>query len=400
MAPYIDTNWTELTADEQDALDYWKTIVEGVLATGQPCCTELNFWLKPMGFKYTTSLALPWKSISPIWSYIGLYFLAWSYEYCGIRAIDDGGFPSLSGIGRVDPICRSTSRDLSGITALLAAYPKRRGYIELLNSLYNRVYSALQADETYLRAHVTGFNIEHIIAGLLILFDLFLARTAWRSGDYGYHYFYLPSADITENFDWANGTVGPYTVSVYFCENGVIRKVNFHLPLPEYSVCHQSVDCEILLQDEEQTELSADILVGYRHTEDLDADIIVYGGTASPLDADVALQGDVQTPLRSSICLEDKTEYPLPADGLLAADHQFPLGAHIAVAYGRYPLDADICVQSPTLLSLAASMYVEPDFESEELTRLERAHIQKFRITADPRKYEVFNSETDTEVVP
>jgi len=94
MAPYyIDTNWTELTADEREGLDYWKTLIEGVLATGQPCCTELTFWLKPMGFKYTTSLSLPWKTQSPIWSYLGHYFLAWSYEYYGLRGIDDWGFP-------------------------------------------------------------------------------------------------------------------------------------------------------------------------------------------------------------------------------------------------------------------------------------------------------------------
>ncbi len=389
-----------LTAHVREVFDYWVAIVEDIFASSSTCKNQLRLWVEPIGLRYKSGdLYFPYCSKSTktnLWNGIERYWQEQIIAYRHQFYLNDE---------RVKYVDQSESIDYYYIGDLSAMHHGYRyKYFDLMDAVYQDTTAALRADKSYLESNISQYDEDFVVAGLLSLFQYFVAWSA-VSTNAGNFYYSLPSYSegYGDRIVYTTDTVGPYTVTVAYCENGVVQSLSVshpELPPIRYSVCHQSVDCELLLQDEEQTELSADILVGYRHTEDLDADIIVYGGTASPLDADVALQGDVQTPLRSSICLEDKTEYPLPADGLLAADHQFPLGAHIAVAYGRYPLDADICVQSPTLLSLAASMYVEPDFESEELTRLERAHIQKFRITADPRKYEVFNSETDTEVVP
>lgn len=405
----IDSASTELTADEKAGLDYWKTLIEGVLATGRPCCTELQFWLKPMGFKTssTGTLSLPWSALAStsVWNRIGTFFMAWSYAYWGHDLKSDPGHSTWANWRgwptNVTYISTSTARDFSGITALRATYPSGYDYIGLLNGLYNRVYTALHADDAYLRAHVPGFNIDHIIAGLLILFDLFLARTAWRSTTYGYHYFYIPSANINSNFGWANGTVGPYTVQIYFCENGVIRAVDFDLPLPEYSICHQSVDADILLQDEAQVELAASQLLSAKAPSELDADTVLQARVDTELSAELPLRGEVQLAPIARLALWDMVPTSFDADEWLAATHQFPLDAYERLAaIPRIPLDADICIQGPVPISITARMYLEPDFKSEMLTDLERLHIQKYRIVADPRSYVEYNSEKDVEVVP
>jgi len=404
----IDSSYTEFTPEEKGGLDYWQSRIELVLATGRPCCDELQFWLKPMGFKVSSAgtLSLPWSaqaSTSP-WNRIGSYFFAWSYEFWGRNLLNDPGYTNWrnrGGLPNLSYILRTTARDFSGITALMAAYPNGRGYIELLNSLYDRVFAALNEDIAYLSTHILGFNIDHIIAGLLILFDLFLARTAWRSDAYGYHYFYIPSANINSNFNWANGTVGPYTVAVYFCENGVIRAVDFDLPLPEYSICHQSIDADILLQDEAQVELAASQLLSAKVPSELDADEVLQARVDTEFSAELPLQGEVQLTPNARLALRDKVMTSLDADEWLAATHQSPFdAAERLAAIPRIPLDADICIQGPVPLSITARMLLEPDFESEMLTDLERLHIQKYRIVADPRAYVEYNSEKDPEVIP
>lgn len=403
----IDGASTELTADEKAGLDYWKTLIEDVLATGRPCCVEIQFWLKPMGFRYTGgSLTLPWSALATtsLWNRIGTFFMAWSYEYWGLRLSNDPGHNTWASYRgwptSATYIIRSTALDTSGIWAVRAAYP-RTGYIGLLNNLYNRLFAALNDDYSYLKTNVSGFNVEHVIAGILILFNLFLARTAWRSTTYGYHYFYIPSANISSNFDWDAGTVGPYTVAVYFCENGVIRAVDFDLPLPEFSICHQSVDADILLQDEAQVELAASQLLSAKVPSELDADEVLQARVDTELSAELPLRGEVQLTPLARLALRDKVTTSLDADEWLAATHQVPLDAYERLAaIPRIPLDADICIQGPVPISITARMYLEPDFKSEMLTDLERLHIQKYRIVADPRSYVEYNSEKDVEVVP
>ena len=85
------------------------------------------------------------------------------------------------------------------------------------------------------------------------------------------------------------GTVGPYTISISYCHNGVI----FGITTNEHTA-HQSLPADICIRGEEQVVLSASEILAAEHQHVLYADEALRGTHTIPTDADMALRGDVR----------------------------------------------------------------------------------------------------------
>lgn len=393
-----------LSTELKTVLDEWVDLVEDILASASTCVPELTLWIEAMGFKMVGGvLSVPastganiWDHLEDYWQEQSVYYSAYTLNIYNARY---GLAPPNQSRHQEEYI---NTFSFPGLTALRQRwyFPAKRMFA-VLNDLFDSVSAALKDDEAYLRSHVSGFDAEFAVGGLLVLFDYFVIWSAVSTAG-GNIYIYLPENATGESMEWANATIGPYTVSVYYCENGVIRSMSVDpLKPPEFAVVHQSVDADILLQDEEQVELAASQLLSAKVPSELDADEVLQARVDTELSAELPLRGEVQLTPLARLALRDKVMTSLDADEWLAATHQSPFdAAERLAAIPRIPLDADICIQGPVPLSITARMLLEPDFESEMLTDLERLHIQKYRIVADPRSYIEYNSEKDVEVVP
>ena len=385
--PGTDSSRTYLTYGQKAALSVWKPLAEAVLATDRPCTNEMLFWLHPMGFKFVNGkLTLPssaWATPTNPWTNIERFWLDWHWYYAGrTNPETDPNRPDSTIF-----LILSPKPDQSGLRALRSAYPLRTDYFTLLNTLYSRVKVALQADLDYLTSHVTGFSIDKILAGLVVLFEYFLTFSTAHSLSWGYLRSYIPSNATGRNtFDWVTGTVGPYTIAIYYCENGVIRGIDIH-------TAHQSVDLDILLQDIVKKQVAAGELLSDRQDTEIEADAVLQSVVPTEIAASMPLQADVHIQPIASIAIRDRVTVNTDADGLLAGTHQFEVeSSERLISMPRAPVDADICIVTPVLHPLAAHMLLLPDTASEMLTELEVLHIQKFRIKADPRSYQEFDS--------
>lgn len=406
-----------LSADLIETFEYWREIVEDILGSSSTCKTELTFWIEAMGFKRDVSSGRLWipaasySTATNLWENIGWYWREQSVAYQAyvlgklgayfafvspssgavlyrIRYLKDGG--------------KYNNYSFPGLDHLRQWYYfPNKTLFSVLDDLYANVGTALEADDAYLQANISGYDKEFVAGGLLVLFDYFVMWSAVQT-DGGNIYIYLPEGTTGEAIEWVSHNIGPYTVSVYYCENGVVQMSRINHPeVPEYYVVHQSVDADILLQDEVQVELTASQLLGAKVPSELDADEVLQARVDTELSAELPLRGEVQLTPVARLALWDTVPTSFDADEWLAATHQFPLDAYERLAaIPRIPLDADICIQGPVPISITARMYLEPDFKSEMLTDLERLHIQKYRIVADPRSYVEYNSEKDVEVVP
>jgi hypothetical protein len=407
-----------LSADLIETFEYWREIVEDILGSSSTCKTELTFWVEAMGFKRDVSSGRLWipaasySTATSLWGHIEGYWQEQSVAYQAYVLGKLGAYyafvsPSsgavLHNIYYLKDGGKYNNYSFPGLDHLRQrhSFPARTLF-DVLDDLYDRVSDALQADDAYLVANISRYDQEFVVGGLLVLFDYFVSWSA-VSTDGGNFYIYLPpSIGAGELFVSASHVVGPYTTYVYYCENGVVRISGItHPEMPEYSICHQSVDADILLQDEVQVELTASQLLGAKVPSELDADEVLQARVDTELSAELPLRGEVQLTPVARLALWDTVPTSFDADEWLAATHQFPLDAYERLAaIPRIPLDADICIQGPVPISITARMYLEPDFKSEMLTDLERLHIQKYRIVADPRSYVEYNSEKDVEVVP
>ena len=387
LLPGTNCSQTYLTYGQKAALDVWRPLAEAVLATGRPCTNEMLFWLHPMGFKFVNGrLILPssaWATPTNLWTNIERYWLDWHWYYAGRSNPERDPYRPDDTVYLV----LSPKPDQSGLRALIAAYPLNTDYFTLLNALYSRIKTALQADIDYLTAHVTGFSIDKILAGLVVLFEYFLAFSTAHSLSWGYLRFYIPSAATGKNrFDWVTGTVGPYTIAIYYCENGVIRGIDIH-------TAHQSVDSDVLLQDIIKKQVAASGLLIDRQDTEVEADVALQAVVPTEIAASMPLRADIPVQTIARMAVRDKVTVNTDADGLLAETHQFEFESSARlISMPRAPVDADMCIITPVLHPLAAHMLLLPDTASEMLTELESTHIQKFRIKADPRSYREFDS--------
>jgi hypothetical protein len=357
----VEDNMRRLTSEEKAALTIWRERVEVVLAGGGAVYNELMFWLAPMGavfsggilsFPKSTSYtdSAPWTDIEHFFNNIH----AWNYG----TAVD------------------------AGYKRLINTYPLGTNLLTVLNALYNRVYSVL------VNNNVTGYQA--IIGGLLVLFETFCVYGTRLWGTDWHMTFYTIHSTV--------GTVGPYTVSINYCNNGVIFGITSNVP---YHTSHQSLPAELLLQDEVQRTLLASEALAAGHKSELQADEALQGTHTIPIDADMALQGDVQNKLVASLAIQDKVKTTLPADELLAYTRTVSLQASERLsARPLTGLDADICLMGRATTTLIATIVLVPDRSSEMFTEIERYSIQKFRIKGDPRPYPIFNSAKDKEVGP
>ncbi|MFA6371292.1 MAG: hypothetical protein WCW68_01570 [Methanothrix sp.] len=380
-----DDNLHYMTASQKAALLIWRDKIEPVLALGGAWSTELMFWLAPLGFVYSGGqLRLPASKKSTRaapWTNIERYFN--DVHYCNLRNIT---------------VLNSTFLDLSvynksGYSALLVAYPRSCTYLYVISRLYGRVTKVLDDNDSYLKSNALGYNREAVVGGLLVLFSYFVIWGTKQWSTDTHWDFYAGSIK--------SGTVGPYTVTVNYCENGVIFGVTVVGPPQTQITDHQSVDADILIQDEEQTTITATELLSADHPFDLAADVALQGEATRELDADMALLGEAQTPIQVTEALQDEVQKTIAADELLAATHGFDLPASLRlISVPLVPIDADICILGQATKTFSAYMLLLPDSASEMLTDLEKYHIQAMRIKADPRSYKVYNSKTDTEVIP
>ena len=385
--PGTDFSRTFFTSGQKAALDVWKPLAEAVLATGRPCTQEMMFWLRPMGFKFVNGkLTLPSSACATptnLWTNIERYWLDWHWYYAGRKNPETDPNRPDSTIFLV----LSPKPDQSGLSALIAAYPINTDYFTLLNALYDRTRAALQADLDYLTSHVTGFSADKILAGMVVLFEYFLSFSTAHSRSWGYLRFYIPSTSTgPHSFDWVTGTVGPYSISINYCENGVIHGIEIH-------TAHQSVDLDALLQDTIKKYVSSSGLLIDRRSTDIAAYIDLRSSVPIDLVASMPLREDVRIHPIARIAVRDKFLSDVDADELLAETHKFEFDSSARlISMPRAPVDADMCIVTPVLHPLAAHMLLLPDTASEMLTELEAAHIQKFRIIADPRSYREFDS--------
>lgn len=373
-----DDNLRYLSNDEKTALTLWRDKLETALSAGGDVYTELMFWLAPMGAVYSSGqLSFPasvQSTRAAPWTGIERYF---NYVHASMRNITGVGasyFNRLKYIGR------------DSYLQLLAGYSAGSSILTVLNAMYNRLDAVLK------RNNVAGSQT--IIGGMLVLFETFSVwGTKWWESDYYWSPFYVAHA--------GSGTVGPYTVTINYCENGVIFAITTTGTPVEMHIAHQSVDADLLVQDEARSVLTATELLSSEHHFDLVADTALQCRVTREVDVDLALISEEQIPLRASVALQDEVQKNLAADGLLAATHSFDLPASLQlIAVPRVGLDADMCIIGPATKTLAAYMLLLPDSAPEILTDLEKYHIQAMRIKADPRSYKVYNSKTDTEVIP
>jgi hypothetical protein len=385
--PGTDSSRTYLTYGQKAALSVWKPLAEAVLATDRPCTNEMLFWLHPMGFKFVNGkLTLPssaWATPTNPWTNIERFWLDWHWYYAGrTNPETDPNRPDSTIF-----LILSPKPDQSGLRALRSAYPLRTDYFTLINALYSRVKTALQADLDYLTSHVTGFSIDKILAGLVVLFEYFLTFSTAHSLSWGYLRSYIPSNATGRNtFDWVTGTVGPYTIAIYYCENGVIRGIDIH-------TAHQSVDSDMLLQDITKKQVAAGGLLIDRQDTEVEADVALQAMVPTEIAASMPLRANVPVQTIARMAVRDRVTINADADGLLAETHQFEFESSARlISMPRAPVDADMCIVTPVLHPLAAHMLLLPDTASEMLTELEATHIQKFRIKADPRSYQEFDS--------
>ncbi|MFA4917582.1 MAG: hypothetical protein WC560_13050 [Syntrophales bacterium] len=370
-----DDNLRYLSTAEKTALALWRGKIETALSAGGEVYTELMLWLRPMGVVYSSGqLSFPasvQSTRAAPWTGIERYF---NYVHASMRGITNYGAPYFN---------RSKYTGRDGYLQLLAIYPAGLSILTVLNALYNRIDAVLK------RNNITG--PQTIIGGMLVLFETFAVwGTKWWESDYYWSPFYVAHA--------GSGTVGPYTVTVNYCENGVIFGIVMDEPM---HIAHQSVDADLLIQDEGRTTINATELLSAEHRFDLAADTALQGKVTQELDVDLALMGEEHAPLLASVAMRDEVKENLAADGLLAVTHSFDLSASLhLIAAPRVGLDADMCIIGPATKTLAAYMLLLPDSAPEILTDLEKYHIQAMRIRADPRSYKVYNSKTDTEVIP
>jgi len=384
-------NLRYLTADEKVALALWRDRLEAVLAAGGAVYSELMFWLAPMGAVYSSGqLSFPaskYYTRAAPWTYIERYF-----NFAHARNQSSLYFNKSVATRTDNPYWNYTKyAGGAAYSSLIASYPRGSNILTVLNALYNRVNGVLLNNDALLRGSIPGYNRDVIIGGLLVLFETF---AVWGTKYWATDAYWAP---FYEGFS-KTGTVGPYTVSVSYCNNGVVFGITMDLP---YHTAHQSVDAELLIEDEERVTLRADEWLSADHPSDLDADIALRADVPADLDADIALRGEVQKTPLARIALRDEVTEEFTADELLAATHEFELAASTRLtAVPWTPLDADILVLGPATKTFAAYMLLLPDSASEILTDLEKYHIQKFRIRADPRSYVEFDSRKDEEVTP
>jgi hypothetical protein len=384
----MDEHWIYLSDEQKHGLDNWRSHVVGVLATGRPCASEIMFWLNAMGFRYDGDLSVPaslyagasiWTGIEKFWTDSHWYFEKGIAPYGHLRT--------------------SPRPDQSGLANLIRAYPPQATTVfEMITTLYGRVVQSLGEDYTYLKENVPGFSPEIIVSGLLVLFQFFLVFSTDAIFDYGYLRFYvLPNVNC--GWGWYCGTVGPYTVSIYYCENGVVRGIKNDIELLTYA--SQSIDAELLLQDETQASLAATTVIGGPVKSELDSDVVLLGRVQPPLESSVSLMGLSATNAPAYIGLQTPVQSEVPADGLLAGNHpnDVPASERLILDYWC-TLDADVCVHNKVPTVMACSVVLIPDSSDEIKTELERLHIQKIRIFGQPIPYSVYDSRKDTEVVP
>lgn len=387
--PYTGHSLQYLTADLKTGLDNWRPLVEAVLASGQSCVSELMFWLKPMGFKFQSNrLTIPSSvyASTSLWTNIELFWLDWHWYYAGRKTPETDPNRAYNTVYLIT----SPAPDQSGLTTLISSYPLTNTFFTILDALYDRVYAALSANSAYLAAHIPEFSIYSILSGLIVLFGFFLMFSTADSPSWGYLKFYTPTSEV--------GTVGPYTISVNYCENGFIYGFAGNLPL---KVNHQSVDADILIQNEVQKSLTARENISGAVPTELSADIALQGNVPTSLPASVCIIDMVQNSLRAHEYLGDVVKSELVADELLADTNLYSLYAYERlVKDSKHALEADICLFGKVLTPLAAYMLLLPDSASEVKVDLEKYHIQKFRIRARPISYKEYNSKTDKEVVP
>jgi hypothetical protein len=379
-----DDNLRYLTADEKNALTLWRTKLEAALAVGGEVYNELMFWLAPMGGVYSGgqlnfpssryyTRAAPWTNIEKYFNGI--------HSYC-VRYFGGSGFAAAQVRTYIN---ETTYNGSAAYVSLKAAYPARSHILAVLDGLYNRV------DAVLARNGVAYPDRQTVIGGMLVLFETF---AVWGSKiwDSDYH---LSTA-------WAggtsSGTVGPYVVSVNYCENGVI----FGITMEEAThTAHQSVDAELWLQNEAQKTLGATENISANQAYELDTDIALQAVVTKTLPATECLLGSVQKPLKSYLALRDRVDTNLPASGNLAnlqyyevtADERLALDKHMA-------LDASCLIHGPVRVFFAARMLLIPDSAAQIKVDLKKYHDQQFRVVFDPISYNVYNSETDTEVQP
>lgn len=376
-----DDNLRYLSGEEKDALTLWRAKVESALALGGGVHTELMFWLAPMGAVFSggqlsfpaskqSTRAAPWTGIEHYFNYVHARNYPQRYWSNTIATQSNKYFDYSKYNGE------------SAYADLKAVYPAGSNILSVLNGLYDRVDAALKGVA----------NAQSIVGGLLVLFETFAVwGTKWWESDAYFHEFYEGFAK--------SGTVGPYTVSVSYCNNGVIYGIT--MDSEPYYTAHQSIDAEILIQTEVQKSLQASALISAAVKNELDASLVLMARKDTTLTATIPLRGEVRKNPKAYLALQDEAQKPLLADQLLAATHQTPLEASRRLAATPLKgLDADICIIGPVLKPLTAHLLLLPDSASEMMTELEKYSIQSLRIKADPRSYKVFNSETDREVIP
>lgn len=386
-----DDNLRYLTTNEKAALLIWRNKIEPVLALGGEVATELMFWLSPMGAVYSSGLlsfpaskkstrSSPFTGIERYFNLVHARCQPTTYYNTGIAKLTNDYFAY-------------TKYSTTAYISLIAAYPRSSTILAVLNKLYDRVEAVLVKHDATIRAAVSGYNRAAIIGGLLVLFETFSVWGSkyWATDAYWSEFYVAASS---------SGTVGPYTVTVDYCNNGVVFGIVMDEPM---HTAHQSVDAEMALQSEVRSTLSADTLLSTRQVTELPADLVLQGGVKKNILASAAVQGDVQTPLLADEALQDLVTLNLPADGLLAEQHTYSLAASARMLLDHHaPLDADICVLAPVRVALSASIYLEPDFASEIMTDLEQFFWQSPRIRAAARSYKVYNSQKNADfgVVP
>lgn len=264
--------------------------------------------------------------------------------------------------------------------------PASTNFFTLVDACYDRTSQCMWSNFDAIVSHVPDLDIDLISSGLTVALMEFLKANNYYGLGLEYR---VPNT---------SGVVGPYTVTLNRCENGLIYGIGV---TSRFITVHQSVDGEMLLQDETQKTLSADLALSDISESELDADVALRANIPIPFEASMPLRGEVRPPLSADIAIRDESQVTFDADCLLSVRQTYDLAASarlIAVPWS--PLDADICIIGPALKPFSAYMLLLPDTASEMLTELEKYHFQAARIKADPRSYKEYNSKTDTEVVP
>ena len=372
---------TRLTDDQKTALTLWRTKAEQVLAQGGAPATELLRWLNALGFVYSSSqltlpysiastYAAPWTDFEEYIKALNWYLRYGSYRYNGVLRT---------------PISATVK---NAYNALLALYPVGTSVYTVWDGVYDSANAVLTASDSTLRAAISGYNKDTVLAGILVLYGVF---AIWSTDHWNQTYLTLWTVPTTSS------TVGPYTVTVNWCENGVISWVT---ETENKHTAHQSIDAEILLQDKVNTTFAAYENLAATSKKSLLADVFVRANVPVSLAATLPLRGNVPTSLRAYEALQDIFSLELSAGGYLQDVAYSSLAATERLVGSYYSFDADLCIQDEVQSSLTAKMLLLPDSEAELKVLLEKYHIQKFRITAEPISYDVFNSKTDKEVMP